>query len=741
MKTSQTHQYQTSGGVTVTRASISADYREATGELLRELDTCPGVLLSSAYEYPGRYARWDLGCVHPPLRLVARGRDCEITALNARGKVLLQMFRPVLAGSQDLASIEELPDALHLRILPAEPVILEELRTRQRSVFSMLRNLIAHFSSNEDPHLGFFGAFGYELAFQFEAVALKQARTENHRDLVLYMPDTILVVDHRREQARMHYYDFEQVVEGQVYSTRHLPRQTSRHAFSPGQSVESTGDEAPVQCDHAPGEYAATVRKALGYFQRGDLFEAVPGQTFHTPCQDLPSRIFTRLQSQNPAPYGAMLNLGDQEYLVAASPEMFVRVEGRRVETCPISGTIARGKDALEDAQQIRNLLNSRKDEAELSMCTDVDRNDKARVCVPGSIKVIGRRQLELYSRLIHTVDHVEGELKAGMDGLDAFLSHAWAVTVTGAPKQAAIQFIEDHELTPRRWYGGAIGCLHFNGDINTGLTIRTIHIEAGQARVRSGATLLADSDPLAEEVETRLKTSALLAALKPLQGTAPISPISRAGAQPGKDRRILMVDHQDSFVHTLASYLQESGAQVRTVRPASVAAQLSGFKPDLVVLSPGPGRPADFGVAQTLASCEALGIPVFGVCLGLQAMVEYCGGSLGNLLIPMHGKASVLTRFHGPLFKGIEGEIQVGRYHSLVAQQIPDCLEVVATTEDGCVMAIQHRSLPFAAVQFHPESILSLGADCGRRILHNMLRFLLPARSADGTQIMEKVL
>src|SRR5690606_14944882 len=138
----------------------------------------------------------------------------------------------------------------------------------------------------------------------------------------------------------------------------------------------------------------------------------------------------------------------------------------------------------------IRQLLNSSKDEAELSMCTDVDRNDKSRVCVPGSVQIIGRRQVELYSRMIHTVDHVQGRLLARFDALDAFLSHTWAVTVTGAPKQRAMQFIEDHERSPRRWYGGAFGRIGFDGSMDTGLTIRTIHIENGVAQVRAGATL-----------------------------------------------------------------------------------------------------------------------------------------------------------------------------------------------------------------------------------------------------------
>src|SRR5690606_3587086 len=192
-----------------------------------------------------------------------------------------------------------------------------------------------------------------------------------------------------------------------------------------------------------------------------------------------------------PAPFGALLNLRDQEYLVSASPEMYVRVEGRRVESCPISGTIRRGEDVFGDAAMIRELLNSSKDEAELTMCTDVDRNDKSRICEPGSVRVIGRRQIEMYSKVIHTVDHIEGTLRDGFDAIDAFLTHMWAVTVTGAPKLWAMNFIEQHEKSPRKWYGGAVGWLNFNGDMNTGLILRTIRIKNGVGEVRVGATLL----------------------------------------------------------------------------------------------------------------------------------------------------------------------------------------------------------------------------------------------------------
>ena len=110
----------------------------------------------------------------------------------------------------------------------------------------------------------------------------------------------------------------------------------------------------------------------------------------------------------------------------------YYRVAGLRVETCPISGTIERGGDPLEDAEQVKKLLSNKKEESELTMCTDVDRNDKSRICHPGTVKILGRRQIEMYSKLIHTVDHVEGYLREGFDSLDAFLCHTWAVTVTG---------------------------------------------------------------------------------------------------------------------------------------------------------------------------------------------------------------------------------------------------------------------------------------------------------------------
>ena len=269
---------------------------------------------------------------------------------------------------------------------------------------SLVRDLVAALSANDDPLLGLFGAFAYDLVFQIEDLVQKRARESDQRDIVLYVPDRLLAYDRATGRGVVLSYDF--AWKGK--STEGLPRDTAESVYA----------KTPRQgfADHAPGEYQATVETARAAFARGDLFEAVPGQLFAEPCERSPAEVFQRLCRINPSPYGALMNLGDGEFLVSASPEMFVRSDGRRVETCPISGTIARGVDAIGDAEQIRQLLNSEKDEFELNMCTDVDRNDKARVCVPGTIKVLARRQIETYSKLFHTVDHVEGMLRPGFD-------------------------------------------------------------------------------------------------------------------------------------------------------------------------------------------------------------------------------------------------------------------------------------------------------------------------------------
>ncbi|BCG93256.1 anthranilate synthase [Mesorhizobium sp. 131-2-1] len=706
----------TAGGVAITRERHEQPYEGAIDAYVDGLNSRRGAVFSSNYEYPGRYTRWDTAIIDPPLVISARGRAMRIEALNGRGEVLLPVIGKALNGLAEVSIVETSKKLIRLEVAKPGRVFTEEERSRVPSVFTVLRAITALFKTEEDANLGLYGAFGYDLAFQFDPVDYKLERRESQRDLVLFLPDEILVVDHYSTKAWTDRYDYS----GEGFSTEGLPRDAAVEPFG-------TADRIPPRGDHEPGEYANLVRRAMESFKRGDLFEVVPGQMFYERCETEPSEISRKLKAINPSPYSFFINLGEGEYLIGASPEMFVRVNGRRVETCPISGTIKRGDDAISDSEQILKLLNSKKDESELTMCSDVDRNDKSRVCDPGSVRVIGRRQIEMYSRLIHTVDHIEGRLREGMDAFDAFLSHAWAVTVTGAPKLWAMRFIEQNEKSPRAWYGGAIGMVNFNGDMNTGLTLRTIRIKDGIAEVRAGATLLFDSVPEEEEAETELKASAMLSAIRDAK-TGNAAGAERTAARVGDGINILLVDHEDSFVHTLANYFRQTGANVSTVRTPVPEEVFERLKPDLVVLSPGPGTPKDFDCAATIKKARARDLPIFGVCLGLQALAEAYGGELRQLHIPMHGKPSrIRVSKPGVIFSGLPKEVTVGRYHSIFADpvRLPDDFLVTAETEDGIIMAFEHRKEPIAAVQFHPESIMTLGHNAGMRIIENIVAHL----------------
>jgi anthranilate synthase len=712
--------YRTPGGVTVTATATPFD-PALLAQLTQRVAGVPGGVLSSGMEYPGRYSRWHMAYIDPPVEVVARDRTITARARNDRGRILLPALAAALGRAGTLTAGE---DEVSVTVLDPGGTFPEEQRSRRPSVFTALREIIAELAG-PDERLGLYGAFGYDLAFQFEPVRLRRERDAAQRDLVLHLPDRIYVLDRKRETAICYSYEFETP----AGSTRGLPRETT-----PAQPRPPAG-QAELPAGPVPGAYAQVVTEARERFACGDLFEVVPSHVFYAPCAS-PAAFFERLRQRNPAPYEFFLNLGSGEYLVGASPEMYVRVTGDRVETCPIAGTVARGADPLGDAAAIAALLASPKEESELTMCTDVDRNDKSRICVPGSIKVIGRRQIELYSRLIHTVDHIEGRLRPEFDALDAFLTHMWAVTVTGAPKNWAMQFIEDHESDQRRWYGGAVGMIGFDGGMNTGLTLRTAHIRDDVAAVRVGATLLYDSDPQAEEQETRLKARALLETLA--ESAGPDRPAGEpdredaAGERPGDGMSVLLVDHEDSFVHTLAGYFRELGATVTTLRAGFEPALLDDYAPDLVVLSPGPGRPSDFGCDKLLAALDERGLPAFGVCLGLQAMVEHAGGALSLLATPVHGKPSPVRVTGGALLAGLPPEFAAARYHSLYArpEQVGGGFTVTAVTADGVVMAIEDEARGRWGVQFHPESILTATGRAGHQVIANVLR-LCQARVA----------
>ena len=347
-----------------------------------------------------------------------------------------------------------------------------------------------------------------------------------------------------------------------------------------------------------------------------------------------------------------------------------------------------------------------------------------------------------MYSRLIHTVDHIEGRLEPGFDALDAFLTHMWAVTVTGAPKTWAMQFIEDNEAAPRRWYGGAVGKIGFDGSMNTGLTLRTAHISGGIAAVRAGATLLFDSDPESEERETHIKARALHR--DPARGRAggagrrrarptlcsapPARPTTRAGHRspaPPRPLRVLLVDHQDSFVHTLADYFRQHDAEVTTLR--------AGFPADDAGRArPGPRRAvARAGPAVGLRLRRAAVRARRAGPARLRRLPRPAGDGRARRrrAVAAAGAAARQARPDpGPrrdaLLAGLPAEFTAPRYHSLYAteEHVKGGFTVTAATPDGVVMAIEDDAAGRWAVQFHPESILTAAGRHGHQVIANVL-------------------
>jgi anthranilate synthase len=708
------YSFTTRHGIEITRTGSQVNFRRGLWRLLRDLDQYRGIYLSSGYESPGRYARWDIGSVNPPLEIVSYDRRVEIRPLNERGRTIAGFLAPVLADHPHWEQFGLEAGVLAGRLKPMPERFPEEQRSRQPSVFSVLRAIVAEFQGAGDRHLALIGAFGYDLLFQFDPIEKKLPRS-GQKDLHLFLCDDIFFMDREEQRIDRYQYDFRRgdvSTHGVERSTAEIPPPVKR---PPG----------PIVSDHRPEEYMANVEVVREGMRRGDYYEVVLRQTFSTPYSGRASELFERVQDASPSPYELLLQFGDEQ-LVGASPEMFVRVEGRRVETCPIAGTAQRTGDPLRDAENICELLGSTKEESELTMCTDVDRNDKSRVCQPGTVRVVGRRLIERYAGVFHTVDHVEGILEEGFDSLDAFLSHMWAVTLIGAPKKAASRAIESLEKSARGWYGGAVGMISLNGDINTGILIRTTYLRDGMASYPVGATLLYDSAPAMEERETRLKATGFF---RTLGQADPVPPAVELTHEPvGAGAKLLLVDNDDCFIQTIANYARQTGAEVITYRAGLTAEQIAEIAPHLILISPGPGRPSEFGVPDLVKTAVRLGIPVFGVCLGLQGIVEAFGGELGVLDYPMHGKRSMVRHRGVGIFEGLPEEFQVGRYHSLYARRetFPACLEITAeSTEGGVVMGVRHRNLPIEAVQFHPESILTLtpGANYGLKLIENAIK------------------
>ena len=258
--------------------------------------------------------------------------------------------------------------------------------------------------------------------------------------------------------------------------------------------------------------YHKMVAKAKEYILAGDIFQVVPSQRFRVPFT-LPSfALYRALRRLNPSPFLFHLNL-EGFAIVGSSPEILVRLRDGKVTIRPIAGTRPRGKTKAEDEALAHDLLSDPKELAEHLMLLDLGRNDVGRVCKPGSVRVTEQNIIELYSHVMHIVSNVEGEISPGHDAMDALMAGFPAGTVSGAPKIRAMEIIDELESERRGFYGGAIGYLSANGDMDTCIALRTALVKDGEVVIQAGGGVVADSDPEAEYQESNNKARALIRA------------------------------------------------------------------------------------------------------------------------------------------------------------------------------------------------------------------------------------
>jgi anthranilate synthase component 1 len=256
------------------------------------------------------------------------------------------------------------------------------------------------------------------------------------------------------------------------------------------------------------------VERAKEYIAAGDIFQVVLSQRLDFTPSVAPFDVYRALRMVNPSPYLYFLRMGGM-HVLGSSPEMLVRVTGRRLEYRPIAGTRPRGRDEIEDQRLEQQMLGDEKERAEHVMLVDLGRNDLGRVSEYGSVKVRELMYVERYSHVMHIVSALEGKLRADLDALDAFAACFPAGTLSGAPKVRAMQIIEELEPTRRGVYGGAVLYADFDGNLDSCIAIRTMLMQGNRAYLQAGAGIVADSDPEKEFQESMNKAQAVLRAVK----------------------------------------------------------------------------------------------------------------------------------------------------------------------------------------------------------------------------------
>lgn len=444
-------------------AASAAQVEEALTRLAQQ----PGIYFGVDAGVPGLHPLQATLLVEPALALRLYGDGLEVEALTEAGHSLLAQ-----------------PELVHWRA--------SVQRGPRTCTLTALRGFLACFAPSPDVLL-----LG---ALPFAAYRLTEAGSDAGALGVLFFGLQLL----RRDGAgAWQEVSLSLPTQAQIASPSVVPDQPTLRAKPERTSVEP-------QDDYAPGGYADMVRRALIRLHGSALISLTLSQSYRRRVVLPALTAFQRLRAANPAPASFFVNDGAGLQLFGASPDLQLVVTAGTLQALPVCGTVARRPGAIGEAESLRELLNEEVDAASLAVCTDALRNDLAPLCAPGSLQLRDRRRPMSLATVVHAVDRLQGQLRQGADAWDAIIATAAPVMVTGTPRLAALQVIDQLEASPRGWYGGLVVQVASNGDALVGTILRAAAVRDGVAEVRTGGDLMADSSPEREEQESRLKTRSL---------------------------------------------------------------------------------------------------------------------------------------------------------------------------------------------------------------------------------------
>lgn len=365
---------------------------------------------------------------------------------------------------------------------------------------------------------GLVGYFGYDTIRYIEK-KLVNIPTDDIKlpDVNLFLFDEIVAFDHLTNKAVIILNVHKGDIDAQYDACKERAKIISEtiSSFTPKMiSGKKNSTEIEVKSNISKQEFIDNVLKAKEYIEDGDIFQVVLSQRFEVENPPEAFDVYRMLRSTNPSPYLYYFDMKDYK-IAGASPEMLVNVTNGVVTTKPIAGTIGRGKDEAEDKLFEQELMNDKKERAEHTMLVDLGRNDVGKVSKFGTVEVTNFMTIERYSKVMHIVSDVKGILQDGKTSMDALMSVMPAGTLSGAPKIRAMEIIDELENEKRGLYGGTVGYLGFDGNMDTCIAIRTVLFKDNKAYVQAGAGIVADSVPEKEFVETENKALAVINAIR----------------------------------------------------------------------------------------------------------------------------------------------------------------------------------------------------------------------------------